>query len=246
MKLDIISDIHLTHIRHDHGTEFITGLISENDAPILVIAGDVGEFHWWQNGKDRIQALCDNYEQIVYIAGNHDYYGTTFEEGDARFREIESQIENFHFLEREVREVLGVKIAGCTLWFKQDPRGWIYERWMNDFGMINEFKPAVYERNVESREFLRQMGDVDVVVTHHMPSQACVAPKYKTDPCNRFFLCEMNDVIFDLRPKFWVCGHTHLPFNFTLGSTRMIANPLGYPKENYLRSEEYKPITIEV
>ena len=246
MKLDIISDIHLTHIRQDHGTEFISGLISENDAPILILAGDVGEFHWWQRVKDRIQALCDNYEHVVYVAGNHDYYGTTFEEGDARFREIESQIENFHFLEQEIREINGVKIAGCTLWFEKDPGGWIYERWMCDFELINEFKPGVYDRNAASQEFLHQMGNVDVVVTHHIPSQGGIAPKYKDDPLNRFFLCEMEDVIFDLRPKFWVFGHTHTFFNFTLRGTRLLANPLGYPKENYLRREDYKPVTIEV
>jgi len=247
MKLDIISDIHLTHFRKDHGTEFITEMVPETGAQILIVAGDVAEYHWWQMSKDRLQMLCLNYEDVVFVAGNHEYYGTSLEEGDARFRELEAQISNFHFLEKEIREINGVKIAGCSLWFKQNERGWIYEKWMNDFKQIHDFKPDVYIRNMESRDFLRNMGEgIDVVITHHMPSQLSVHARYKNDALNQFFLCEMDDVILDLRPKFWVHGHTHTTADYVLGETRVICNPLGYPGERKLGKMGYRPVTIEV
>ena len=241
MKIDVISDIHLTCYK-DFGTKWIADWVPQ--AEVLILAGDVGEFHWWQQGFERIKALSEKYEHVLYIAGNHDYYGTTLQGGDARFREIEDQLPSFHFLEQEIFELDGVKFACCSLWFKQDAKSFLYERWMNDFCQIKEFKPAVYDRNEDSRNFLKNVPpDTDVVITHHMPTRFSVHEKYAGDPCSRFFLCEMDDVIFDLQPKVWIHGHTHIPFDYRLGDTRVLCNPLGYPREN---PGPYKPVTVEV
>lgn len=245
MKLDIISDIHLTHFR-DHGGDWIASWVPEGE--ILVLAGDVGEFHWWQLQVQKVKALAKKYQQILFVAGNHDYYGTTFTEGDARFREIANQIENFHFLERDVLELEGIKFAGCTLWFPWDELNHRYERFLNDFALIQEFKPGVYGRNVESRHFLKfeVPKDTDVVITHHLPSALSIHPKYANDPVNCFYVCEVDEVIQELQPRVWVSGHTHYPFDYMLGSTRMIVNPMGYPRERNFGPEGYRPVTIEL
>jgi len=240
VKIDIISDIHLTHFR-DFGSSWIAEWSPVGE--VLILAGDVGEFRWWEKGFKRIQALSEKYEHVVYCAGNHDYYGTTLEEGDAFFREVESRIPGFHFLERDLLEIDGIKFAGCSLWFKWDEMNPHYERLMSDFHWIKQFKPAVYDRNTESQEFLRSLQGIDVVVTHHMPTAFSVHEKYANDPTNRYFLCEMDDVIVGLQPKFWIHGHTHIRFDYRLGDTRMICNPLGYPREN---PGPYGPVTIEL
>ncbi len=240
MKIDVISDIHLTCFK-DFGADWVASWVPE--AATLILAGDVGEFHWWQMGFQWIQTLSEKYKHVLYIAGNHDYYGTTLQSGDERFREIEDKLPNFHFLEQDLFEIDGVKFAGCTLWFKEDTRGWIYERWMSDFSQIKQFKPAVYKRNTESQEFLRGLEDIDVVITHHMPRKHSVHEKYSGDPCTRFFLCEMDEVILDLQPKVWIHGHTHIPFDYRLGDTRVLCNPMGYPREN---PGPYGPVTIEI
>ena len=240
MKIDVISDLHLTHFK-DFGTKWIADWAPQ--AEILILAGDVGEFHWWQQSFERIKALSEKYEHVLYIAGNHDYYGTTLQDGDAHFREIEGKLPNFHFLEQDLFEIDGVKFAGCALWFKEDSRNVLYERWMNDFYRIKQFKPAVYERDAESQEFLRELEDIDIVITHHVPSRFSVHEKYTGDPCTRFFLCEIGDVILDLQPKVWIHGHTHIPFDYRLGDTRVLCNPMGYPREN---PGPYGPVTIEI
>ena len=240
MKIDIISDIHLTCFK-DFGTSWIEDWVP--GAEVLILAGDVGEFHWWQESFDRIRALSEKYEHVLYIAGNHDYYGTTLQGGDAKFCQVEDKLPNFHFLEQKLFEIDGVKFAGCALWFKEDPSGWIYEKWMSDFAQIKHFKPAVYDRNLDSQKFLRELQDIDVVITHHMPTQFSVHEKYAGDPCNRFFLCAVDDVILDLQPKFWIHGHTHIPFDYHLGDTRVVCNPMGYPREN---PGPYRPVTIEL
>ncbi len=243
MKIDIISDIHLTFFE-DFGNDFVRNWIP--DGEVLILAGDVGESHWWQSKSHLIDVFCEKYNQVLFVAGNHDYYGTTLEEGDARFRETEARIPNFHFLERDLLEIDGVKFAGCSLWFKEDPMSWRYEEYLNDFGSILEFKPAVYERNLLSQAFLRDLQEIDVVITHHLFSHLSVDEKYAGDPFNRFFLCELGDVVAEIGAKFAIHGHTHLPCDYTLGNTRVICNPHGYLGENDLGEKGYRPVTIEV
>lgn len=244
MQIEIVSDIHLTCDR-DHGTDFLTSLIPEEGTQVLIVAGDVGEFHWWLRAKQYLDILCANYPHVLFVAGNHDYYGTTLLEGDARFREIARLYENFHFLEEEVLELDGKKFAGCTLWFKWDEMSQFYERWMNDFEMVKEFKPAVYDRNASARGFLDLQipEDTDVVITHHMPSELSVHEKYANDPCNRYFLCAMDETILRREPKLWVHGHTHIPCDYRIGSTRVVCNPRGYPREN---PGPYNPVVVQI
>ena len=242
--IDVISDIHLPHIRADHGAEFVAGWVAQS--PILVLAGDVGEFHWWLRNLQHVKTLSEKYEQILFVAGNHEYYGTHFEEGDARFRAVEAQIENFRFLEKEVIEVNGIVFAGCSLWFRDNPMNQIYENWMNDFHLIKRFRHEVYKRNAESRLFLEHLRGVDVVITHHLPSHRSIHRRFERDPLNSFFLCEMEHVIFDLHPKIWAHGHTHMPCDYILGDTRVVCNPKGYPRERYTDNEDYGPLTVEI
>ncbi len=245
MQIEIVSDIHLTH-DEDHGTDFLTGLIPAEGTQLLVVAGDVGEFHWWLRAKQYLDILCANYPHVLYVAGNHDYYGTSFREGDVRFRELDELNENFHFIEQEIFTLDGKTFAGCSLWFKEDAKSFMYERWMNDFRMVHDFKPAVYDRNEESVEFLRHdvPKGTDVVVTHHMPSWRSVHKKYEGDACNRFFLCDIDDIILDIQPKYWVHGHTHMPCQYDLGNTRVVCNLRGYPLER--RDKPYSPVIVEI
>ena len=154
MRLDVISDIHLEFFG-DQGADFVASWIPT--APVLVLAGDVGDARWWREGLRHLQTLCEHYEQVLFVAGNHDYYGTYLEDTDARLRRVEEQIENFRWLEQEKIEIDGVKFAGCTLWFKEDPAGQIYEKWMNDFNLIEGLR---HEDNPLTRYFLCAVDDV--------------------------------------------------------------------------------------
>ncbi len=240
MKIDIISDIHLDHFK-DLGRDFVRTWIPEGE--ILVLAGDVGDFPWWQTQSHLIDEICDKYQYVLYVAGNHDYYGTSLEEGDIYFREVASRCYNFCFLEREALEIDGVMFAGCSLWFKEHPSNVIYESGMTDFEEIQLFKHHVYQRNQESQEFLRGLQDIDVVITHHQFSALSIPEEYIDDPHNRFFLCAMDDMILNLQPKFAIHGHTHVPCSYDLGSTRVVCNPKGYPRES---TGPYRPVTIEL
>lgn len=69
-----------------------------------------------------------------------------------------------------------------------------------------------------------------VVVGHHAPSKASTHPRYKEDTLmNGAYSSDLSEFILD-RPqiKLWVHGHTHDPFDYMVGSTRVVCNPRGY------------------
>lgn len=68
-----------------------------------------------------------------------------------------------------------------------------------------------------------------------------MAPRYAGDPLNAFFLCDMEALIEERKPHWWIHGHTHEPCDYRLGATRVVANPRGYPDEARL---SYAPVTL--
>jgi Icc-related predicted phosphoesterase len=103
---------------------------------------------------------------------------------------------------------------------------------MSDFRLIKDFDPWVYQQNAQSVKYLHTYVEPgDVVVTHHLPSLKSVHARYKSSGLNRFFVCEMDELIAERKPKLWLHGHTHNPCEHMLGDTRVVCNPHGYMGE---------------
>jgi len=69
-----------------------------------------------------------------------------------------------------------------------------------------------------------------VVVGHHSPSKASTHPRYKGEALmNGAYSSDLSEFILD-RPqiKLWTHGHTHDPYDYMIGSTRIVCNPRGY------------------
>jgi calcineurin-like phosphoesterase family protein len=76
-----------------------------------------------------------------------------------------------------------------------------------------------------------------VVVTHHAPDLASLAPRYATDIASGGFISRRPDLVS--QADLWVHGHTHTGFDYRLDGdgTRVVCNPRGYvrrkgPPEN--------------
>jgi predicted phosphodiesterase len=224
MNLQVLSDLHLEFLE-PHELEFIDALDKEG-VDVAVIAGDLCRVDFFPHA---IKALCEQYHEVVYVAGNHEYYGTSAPRLHDLLASLHASLENFHWLRDSTVEVGGVRIAGTTLWFHDDPDNVAYEEMLNDFWLIRGFKPRVYEENARAVEFLEaELPFADVVVTHHLPSKRCIAPRFEGDSLNRFFLCDLDDLIASARPALWVHGHTHCSIDAQVGTTRIVCNPLGY------------------
>ena len=226
MNVQLTSDIHLEFHR-DQGVSFIASL-DPVGVDVLVLAGDIGNFVTFADSLERIAA---RYPAVVYVAGNHEGYGGSMPEVLERAERVAEKAGNIHVLENRVVDIAGVTFAGTSLWFPDGPMNAVYEDQLNDFHHIRGFKAWVYEANRQAIAFLhREAGNADVLITHHIPSQACVSPQWRGSEPNRFFVCPIAEQLTAL-PPLWFFGHTHDPFDAELGGCRFVANPFGYPRE---------------
>ena len=232
MKVQLLSDLHLEFFR-DQGTEFIKSL-DPSGVDVLILAGDISV-----GGRIRsaLRQFCEKYPRVIYVSGNHEYYRCSPEEVAEYIEEAKAASPNLHVLDSSMVEIGGVRFAGATLWFRDDPMNFTYQNMLNDFHMIEDFVPWVYDENRKAEAFLGDVlsaleGPPDVVVTHHLPSNECVTPQYQGSPLNRFFVAPVADITpVDLLPRYWFFGHTHDPNSFTREGCRFQCNPMGYPHE---------------
>lgn len=69
-----------------------------------------------------------------------------------------------------------------------------------------------------------------IVVGHHAPSTLSTHEWYYDDVLtNGAYSSDISELILDNpRIKLWTHGHTHHPFDYMIGSTRIVCNPRGY------------------
>jgi predicted phosphodiesterase len=86
-----------------------------------------------------------------------------------------------------------------------------------------------------------------VVCGHHAPSRQSTHPRYKDDTLmNGGYSSDLEDLILN-RPciKLWTHGHTHEPFDYMIGETRIVCNPRGYIGYES-RASEFELKVVEV
>jgi Icc-related predicted phosphoesterase len=235
MHIQILSDLHL---------EFASFQPSNTDADVVVLAGDI---HTGKNGiKWILQTFPDR--PVIYVLGNHEFYGQKIPKLISEIKEV-AQGTNVHVLENDSVEIRGVVFLGATLWtdfrLNGDPvlAEVATQTGMTDFRRIRvtpsyrRFRPADARRiHVQSLEWLRQQtagarGRKTVVVTHHAPSPQSLPSQILNDPLNPAYASNLEPFIAECGALLWVHGHIHRRADFTVGGTRVIANPRGYPIE---------------
>lgn len=224
MRIYIISDTHLEFFYPGEYIKFLDTIAPKaTKDDVLVIAGDLSL-------SDRLTVslniLSERFGHVMYVPGNHEFYKSSFRE----VREILKNVnDNIHVLDRMVYVLSGVRFVGTTMWFPNDPLNAIYEKQLSDFHYIKDFRRHVYGENIHDQEFLKNnVGEGDIVITHHLPSHSLVSPGYAGSNLNRFYVCPMDDLVLERKPRIWCCGHTHGSIGAMIGSTRVIANPYGY------------------
>ena len=231
MRIQVLSDVHLEFLR-DKWRAWVDAL-DPSGVDVLVLAGDI---HVGAGIKPSLKLFCERYPEVVFVAGNHEYYSSSPAEVEEYLGEAKATSPNLHVLECSTVTIGGVRFAGTSLWFRDSPMNVSYQHMLNDFNLIEDFVPWVYGENQKAEAFLRAelSGPTppDVIVTHHLPSDRCVVPQYRGDPLNRFFVAPVaDDIAEECLPRFWCFGHTHGPNQFTVGSCRFACNPRGYPHE---------------
>lgn len=235
MKFQVISDIHLEFT----GMERELDPVAEVERDVLIVAGDLCER---DNGEAWLRRQCEK-SPVVFVCGNHEYYGADIDEIDNYYRGLENELNNFYFLQQDVVSFGGVRIAGCTLW--TDFSGVdnyemnLIRRSMSDFNCITK-RGAWFTPDVSAgihhgqKEWLRQQKDIDIVVTHHAPSPQSITDYWKEHGrlLNPAFAANADDLIYELSPAYWIHGHMHSFIRYwhdgEVDGTQVLCNPVGY------------------
>ena len=191
---------------------------------------------------------CSKYREVVMVMGNHEHYGFQYQKTYSHL--LANLPDNIHLLENQTYTIDDVVFVGCTLWTDMnngDPLTMFHMKLsMNDYRQVTMFNEAknVYHKldpektvadHYKSKAYIQQVIEADplkkyVVVTHHAPSKSSTHPHYINDTMmNGAYSTNLNDFILDHpQIKFWTHGHTHDPFDYMIGSTRIVCNPRGY------------------
>ncbi len=234
MKLQIMSDTH--HEFYSSEPELFMDEC-QTDADALILAGDVMNLDarglpWAQK---LIDAYSRRYPHVIFVPGNHEFYGTSIEAGLMELRLLAGKAPNgnFHVLEADKQVTIkGQRFLGATMW-QPTPPDKEYTQEITDHRAISAFRQEAPRAYRNFKGYLEAtLTSTDVVVTHHAPSTVLIAKEFMGSPANRWFITpEVEPLILTRGPKLWVCGHIHTFFDTKLYTTRLIANPRGYPNE---------------
>ena len=226
MKINYFSDIHL---------EFGWLEFPRTDADVVVAAGDIGI------GAEAVSWLARAARPVIYIAGNHEFYGGDL---NATREEIRRACEgtNVTFLECEQHVIGDVRFLATTLWtdFANGDEQILRKAasHMNDYQQISVgerlLKPQdIFAENANSATWLaeRLAEDFDgktVVVTHHAPSRRSWDPPPRDNTFVASYCNELEGLVDATKPSLWIHGHIHQCADYSVGNTRIVCNPRGY------------------
>lgn len=284
-KITVMSDLHLEFSYYDiRNTQKADILVLSGD---ILIAEDIHDFPKDANFVDFanlgekhrrvadyrkfLQQAKNEFEHVVAIAGNHEFYHGKWHKGLDYLRK--EYLENdIHFLECSSVGILlntgntteNIIFIGGTLWTDMNRRDPLtvhgIQTAMNDYHIIRhdqenyrKLKPidtilrheqtlAYFKKTLDN---LRQsdMPHKIVVVGHHGPSYKSIDAEYAHDTLiNGGYCSDLSEFILNY-PEIvlWTAGHTHHPYDYYIGTTRVVCNPRGYETPSYNENTGWNP-----
>lgn len=235
MKLQIASDLHLEFLQRLFPGERL--ISPAHGADVLVLAGDIA------NGIEAIELFKDWPVPVLYLAGNHEFYGYAIEQIRADLRKAAAGT-NVTYMDNEVVDFGGVRFLGTTLWTdyrleRNRTQRQLMERAelrISDHFQIRcsdgkfTAERALAEHEIArawlTHELEKPYDGTTVVISHHGPHPLSVHPRYVGEALNAAFVSNLNELL----PKadLWIHGHVHDCFDYKICGCRVVANPLGY------------------
>lgn len=232
MKIRLLSDLH-TEFRLPYKTHKLSEYRGED---VVVLAGDIASGS--TNTYEVLKHFSEIFPRVIYVAGNHEYYGTSFNDFNNKLQDKCLKLDNVHFLRRNAINIKDVWFIGATLWtnFNKSPISeQVSRRMIADFRYIKDWQTSdAIEQYYLDREYIKMAYNAfpgkKIIITHFLPAQECVSPRFRGDPTgvNDYFANNLGNWIHDLEDTTWMFGHTHDTVDTYIGKTRLVANPHGY------------------
>ncbi|SHJ18941.1 Calcineurin-like phosphoesterase superfamily domain-containing protein [Malonomonas rubra DSM 5091] len=253
MKIFPIADLHIESSWKPLATY-------RGNPDVVVAAGDM---HVKTKGPEELRRIFGNAE-IIYVPGNHEYYGSALKKEDELLRE-DCKEYGIHFLQCDSVELQGVVFLGCTLWTdfelfgpeKEPECRFLVGKWLRDYHVI-KLDPgtrrmlstlATQSLHQKHKSWLQEQFQIHkgkklVVVTHHGPSSKCIHPSYTKDLVSAGFASDLDSLVEQSGAKYWICGHSHTATRFEIGNTEVVMNSAGYAKETVPGFEPFLELLI--
>lgn len=248
-----MSDLHLERIKYD--------FTIIKAAPILILGGDIGRFCDYEWYRDFLSKLCEQFDLVLLVAGNHEFYGSSRQEGlDAALKLVEESCMHgkLCFLNRDMVDLPGCNatVLGCTL---HSHIGEAYTKLTNDFARVKNW--TVRAHNAEHARDLKWLKDslqkvsqakagrTVIIVTHYAPMfKGSSHPLNENNAVSQCFsshaLDQMQQSGGMQSVSHWVFGHTHWNAKIKVGKSLILSNQLCNDKDNlswWQRTTLYRP-----
>jgi Icc-related predicted phosphoesterase len=238
VKIQVMSDLHIRHWGTYMGVNYWQQTFpaeTQTDADVIVLAGDIVDLgpREWRWSVARLQEFMARYKRVVYVPGNHEFYGTAIANTDLDQLAKDSGVDVLRPGKTVVID--GYRFIGGVMF--QPNKSHPDLPWpanpISDHGCIRDFRQQAPGEFRALKAWLEaELKAEDIVVTHHAPCLGSLDAQWVGDACNRWFITpEMEPLIDARQPRLWLHGHVHTPFDYMRGNTRIIANPKGYPNE---------------
>ena len=202
--------------------------------------------------------VSEQFKHVLYVVGNHEHYHYQFVHTVNDLKLKLAEFKNIHVLDNEVFDIENYTFVGSTLWTDMNDECPLTMNAasfaMPDFKIVKYFDGVNYMKftpqqsvreHTKSLKYIKHVihncNDKDyyldrevIVVTHHSPSHKSIHPKFAHEELMNGAFHSKLDYMMEMADnvKLWIHGHTHDPFDYVIGITRVLCNPRGYPKEN--------------
>lgn len=232
--------------------------LKNQKSDVLVLAGDIVSIKTLQKHKDFFDEVCSYFPHVVYVLGNHEFYGGKFNKSIDVVKEFASQYKTLHILEDSSLLVDDVCFLGCTLWTRLiDPIvAWDVQSCMNDYKAIT-YDGSLYRKLLAKDTDIRHQTSATwlktnipqhpkvVVVTHHCPSFKSMSEHYQYAGNVNYAYYNNLEHLMEPNVLLWCHGHTHDKKDYCINTTRVLCNPRGY--RGYEPQEVlWSPVTVEI
>lgn len=258
MTIQYLSDLHLEYADNE---AWLRKRQIRAAGDVLVAAGDMFYLDDSCLGSNFFcKWAADNFEQVLIVPGNHEYYGgcDVMGAGHSWQYKIKS---NVGYYQNNTVRIGDTDFILSTLWSYIPPdRQSITEFFLNDFHRIRYrgrlLTPEDFNReHVRCKTYIRRAvaGSTArrrVVVTHHVPTRLCSPRKFTLIRGGRLesaFVTDMTHYISGAPIDCWIYGHSHSSIDAVIGGTKVVSNQLGYvgrEENKYSGFEPVKTITI--
>lgn len=234
MRIHLLSDLH---------NEFERFVPQVADVDAVILAGDIDVK---TRGVEWARQVFS--APVLYIPGNHEYYGGHLEYSLEKMRL--GQDERVRVLDRDEVIINGVRFLGATMWTDYSATGnpplasLTAQNSMNDFrkirtGSYRRIRPAdLVEQATKTRDWLRsRLGEPyngrTVVITHHAPSLRSLQDNvHAGSHLDAAYANSWEDLMGGDHAVLWAHGHLHVAVDYEVAGTRVVCNPRGYPGED--------------